>query len=236
MAVRGASNCRRSNAPHPTRSRPAHEGRGSSRASAARCERPAMRPSYRGFSTVLVQRSSHFLRLSSISTGSIMVRSTPSGSGTNLRIGRRHVALGHDLLALADHEIVEQQRRVRMRRAARHRRAVAERDHRLEIERLDRRAVALLLLGLVAVDRERERHFARLHQIGKQRVAAAHRHAVGLHDVAEELQALLLAHLHHDGAEPVEVRGLDRKPSLPARIEQVLVASSALPRASPGWC
>ena len=42
------------------------------------------------------------------------------------------------------------------------------------------------------------------------------------------LQALLLAHLHHDGAEPVEIGGLDREPSLPARIEQVLVAARRL--------
>ncbi len=46
-----------------------------------------------------------------------------------------------------------------------------------------------------------------------------------LHDVAEQLEALLLAHLHHDGAEPVEIGGLDRETSLPARIAQVLVAA-----------
>src|SRR5215470_12517410 len=74
----------------------------------------------------------------------------------NLRIGHRHVALGENLLALAEHELVEQHRGVWMRCALCDRRPIAERHDWSEIERLDRRALALLLLGLVAVGRQRQ--------------------------------------------------------------------------------
>jgi len=53
-------------------------------------------------------------------------------------------------------------------------------------------------------------------------VALAHRQAVLGDDVAEQLQALLLAHVQDDRHEPVGVLRLDRELALEAGIEQVL--------------
>src|SRR5712664_3515332 len=76
---------------------------------------------------------------------------------------RRHeVALREDLLAfLADLEVVEQHRGVRVRGAARHPDSVRPRDRRADGEPVDRRALALELFGLVIVYGQRERHLTR---------------------------------------------------------------------------
>src|SRR3981189_3816969 len=74
---------------------------------------------------------------------------------------RRHeVALRENLLAfLADLEVVEEHRGVRMRGAARDADSVRPRDRRADRDPLDRRALALELFCLVIVYGQRERHF-----------------------------------------------------------------------------
>ena len=90
-------------------------------------------------------------------------------------------------------------------------------------EPVDRRAVVLELLGLVIVDGQRERHFARHHQIDEQGVALAHRHAVGRDDVAEQLESLGLAEVADDAGKPVDILGLDAELAFPLRVQQVVI-------------
>src|SRR5438874_1581498 len=70
---------------------------------------------------------------------------------------RRHVAdPRQDALALgADDVVVEEERRVRVRRFLRHRDAVRDTHRRLDHEPVDRRALLLRLLDAVLVDRQR---------------------------------------------------------------------------------
>src|SRR6266508_3758410 len=136
---------------------------------------------------------------------------------------RRHeVALREDLLAfLADLEVVEQHRGVRMRGAARDADPVRPRDRRADREPVDRRALALELFGLVIVYGQRERHLARHDELREQRVALAHRHAVSCDDLLEEFRALGLADLVEHAREPIRVLLLDAESAFPLRVEQI---------------
>ena len=134
------------------------------------------------------------------------------------------MTIREQLLRLRQHKIKHQHGRVRMRRIADHRNGVRMRHDRIKREPVDRCAFALELLGRVVKGRQRQRHLAHRHQIGEQRVTLADREAVGLGDVAKELEALLLPHHLDETGEPVGIVGLDRNPAFPFRIEQVLVA------------
>src|SRR6266700_1618079 len=85
---------------------------------------------------------------------------------------RRHeVTLREDLLAfLADLEVVEEHRGVRMRGAARDADSVRPRDRRADREPVDRRALALELFGFVIVYGQSERHLARHDELSEQRM------------------------------------------------------------------
>src|SRR6266705_4262077 len=124
---------------------------------------------------------------------------------------RRHeVALREDLLAfLADLEVVEEHRGVRMRGAARDADSVRPRDRRSDREPVDRRSLTLELLGLVIVYGQRERHLARHDELRKKRMPLADRYAVLLDDLLEELRALGLAQLCEQAREPIGVLRLD---------------------------
>src|SRR5438128_933681 len=89
--------------------------------------------------------------------------------------GGHETALGEDTLSrLADHEVVVEERRVGMRGAAREREPVGARDRRRDHVPVERRALALELLGGEVVHRERERHLAGGDQIREQRMTASH--------------------------------------------------------------
>ena len=92
------------------------------------------------------------------------------------------------------------------------------------VDPVDRRAVVLELHDLVEIGRQRQRHLAGHDEIGEQRVALAHRDAVRGDDVAEQLQAALLADRLHQAAEPVAVVGLDAELALPLAVGEVVVA------------
>jgi hypothetical protein len=93
---------------------------------------------------------------------------------------------------------------------------LARADGGLDRVPLDRRATLLHLLRAVAVGGERERDLAGRDQAREQRVALAHREAVHARDLAEDLQAALLAQLAITIGEPVLVLGLDAQPPLPS--------------------
>src|SRR5205823_2929628 len=130
---------------------------------------------------------------------------------------RRHeVALREYLLALlADLEVVEEHRGVRMRGAARDADSVRPRDRRADREPVDRRALALELFGLVIVYGQRERHLTRHDQLREQRMPLAHRHAVFCDDLLEEFRAPGLADFVEKAREPVRVLLLDTEFPLP---------------------
>jgi len=71
-------------------------------------------------------------------------------------------------------------------------------DRRLEHDPVDWRAFALRALDDVLVHGERKRHVPRDHEVVEQRMAAAHRDAVLCHQLAEEADAFLFAHVRHD--------------------------------------
>src|SRR5438874_5769334 len=105
--------------------------------------------------------------------------------------GGHEAALGEDALPrLADHEVVVEERGVRMRRPAREPEAVGPCNRRRDHEPVERRALALELLGGEVVHRERERHLARGDEICEQRMAAAHRDAAHRDEIAEKAQSL----------------------------------------------
>src|SRR5204863_21898 len=132
------------------------------------------------------------------------------------------VALREYLLALlADLEVVEEHRGVRMRGAARDADSVRPRDRRADREPVDRRALALELFGLVIVYGQRERHLTRHDELREQRMPLAHRHAVFCDDLLEEFRAPDLADLVEKAREPVRVLLLDTEFPLPLRVEQV---------------
>ena len=96
----------------------------------------------------------------------------------NLHIGRREVASREQHLRLVQHEIQEQHRGMRACRALQHPGAEEARKARRNDVPVERGAGVLQLLGLVVIERERERNLPAHHQIGEQRVALAHGHAV----------------------------------------------------------
>src|SRR5215471_6752783 len=110
-----------------------------------------------------------------------------------------------------------------MRGAARDAGALEARNGRWNRDPVERRTALLELLGAERIGGEREWHLAGDDQIGEQRVAAAHRDAVGGDDVAKELQPARLAQAADQRTEPVAVGRLDAEPALPARIKQIVV-------------
>src|SRR5213594_3694485 len=145
------------------------------------------------------------------------------GAGIRLAVGRQVIPLDQDRLPFAEHEIVEQHRRMRVRRLPGERDAVDPRDRGLDRIPVDRGASLLQLLGVVVVDGERERHLARGDQAGEQRVPPAHRQPVPRDDLAEKPQALVLADSLDHHREPVDVLGLDPQPPFPSRVQEILV-------------
>src|SRR6266513_5649091 len=102
---------------------------------------------------------------------------------------RQVIQFQHQRLRIADRVFVEEQRRVRMRRPARHACAVRASYHRLEREPGYRGALLLGLIDHVAVNGQRQGHFARYDHVGQDRIAAAYRKAVARRDAAEEVRA-----------------------------------------------
>src|SRR5207248_3611944 len=91
---------------------------------------------------------------------------------------RRDVMELHEQrLRIAQAVLVEELRRLRMRRAARDADTVRARDRRREREPVDRRAALARGVDQVAVDGERERHLARYHEVGEDRISLTHREA-----------------------------------------------------------
>ncbi len=160
--------------------------------------------------------------------GGIDERECAGERGLDLAARRHEGATGEDLLALADHEIVEQRRGVGMRRVAREPLRRQAGDRRRQHEPVDRRAFAFSLLGEEAVDSERERNLAACDQAGEHAVALAHRDAVLRHDVAKQPQPGGLAELGHDLRKPVVILGFDTEPPVPSRIEEIAIALGQL--------
>src|SRR5437879_2486288 len=105
----------------------------------------------------------------------------------DLAVRRHEIARGKNTLPrFADLEIIEQHCRVRMRRPPHDGDAVGSRHRRTDREPLDRRALGFELLGLVVVDRQRERHLAGDHELRQQGVPPAHRDAGGRDDFPED--------------------------------------------------
>src|SRR5262249_9299893 len=139
----------------------------------------------------------------------------------NLARRWHELALEHHPLSLADHEIVEQERRMRMGRALGDRNAIRPRYHRIDREPVDRRTVLLRYLGVLHVDRESDRHLAGGGEVGDHGMALAHRQAVDGHDIAEELEAALLAEKADYHTEPVVVVDLDAEHAFIDRVHEV---------------
>src|SRR5258706_7223241 len=140
----------------------------------------------------------------------------------DLPVRRHEVALREDLLAfLADLEVVEEHRRVRMRGAARDAHSVRPRDRRADGKPVDRRALAFELSGLVIVYGQRERHLARYDKLREQRMPLAHRYPVFCDDLLEKLRAAGLADFCEQACEPVRVLLLDAEFAFPLGVEQI---------------
>ena len=71
--------------------------------------------------------------------------------------------------------------------------AFKARDDRWEGEPVDRRPFLLQLLDAVCVGGNRKRHLAGDDEVRQQGMTFAHRYAVGRDDIAEKLEALVLA-------------------------------------------
>src|SRR6266545_6043619 len=84
--------------------------------------------------------------------------------GLDLGIGWYRFALGQDFLAVGQNEILEQQRRMRMRSVPEQADTGREGDGWRQIDDFDRRTLVLELLHPIAVRGERERHLAGWHQ------------------------------------------------------------------------
>src|SRR5262249_38182444 len=120
---------------------------------------------------------------------------------------RKEVAVAQDILAVGEHELEEQDRGVRMRRAAGDAGTLqaphAGRDH----QPIDRCAALTQLLCLVGIGRKRKRNFSTDDKVREQGVPLAHGYSVRRDDLAEELEALVFAQCAHHAAKPVTVFG-----------------------------
>ena len=113
-------------------------------------------------------RRSHLPLSSTIAFASTKRSGNRLSGVSTFAVGRHEVARQEHALALrADLELVQEHRRVRVRRARGDADAVGARDRRRDHEPVDRRALVLQLLGLVVVDGERERHLARGDELGR---------------------------------------------------------------------
>src|SRR5262249_1250629 len=137
---------------------------------------------------------------------------------------RKEVAVAQDILAVGEHVLEEQDRSVRMRRAAGDGGTLEAPHAGGDHQPIDRCAALAQLLGLVGIGRERERNLSADHEVREQGVPLAHGYSVRRDDLAEELEALVLAQCAHHAAEPVTVFGLDGELILPAAIEESKVA------------
>src|SRR5437588_324557 len=121
-----------------------------------------------------------------------------------LAVRRHEIAPGKNTLPLfADLEIIEQHCGVRMRRPPHDGDAVGSRHRRTDREPLDRRALPLELLRLVVVDRQRERHLARDHELRQQGMPPADGDAVRRDDFPEDAYAARLPELGEDPRKPI---------------------------------
>ena len=143
------------------------------------------------------------------------------------------VQLGEQRLAVAEDEVVEEDRRVGMRRALHDPDSVGVGDGRLQREPVDRRAAALGLFRQVAVEGERKGDFAGDDQVVEQRVSVSHGQAVLRYQLTEEFQPVLLAHFPDQREKPFLFFRFHRYPSLPARVEQVPECFRQLPGLHP---
>src|SRR3989475_1379916 len=134
------------------------------------------------------------------------------------------VALLQDRLAFeGEHEVGKEQRRVRMRRAARHADRVGAPERRFERLPPDRRAFHYQALGVVIVNGRRDRDLAGGDQLRHQGMPRADLGPRG-GKLLKEREPLLLAHRLHHGAEPVDVARLDPHLAREARAKEVLIA------------
>src|SRR5438445_208330 len=122
---------------------------------------------------------------------------------------------------LAEQVVVEQHRRMRVRRLLRDGGAVGDADRGADHEPVDRRALFLRLLDAVLIDRQGERYFPGGDQVREQRMAAAHRDAVRGDELPPELDALVLSHVGNHGGEPLVVVAFDRELAFPLGREEV---------------
>jgi hypothetical protein len=103
------------------------------------------------------------------------------------------LAIAQEFLRIRQHEIVKQDGGVWVRGAASNADALEARNRGRDEEPIDRRAAVFQLHDVEGVGRERERNFPEYDKVREQGVALAHRHPIGHHDVAEQLEAPFFA-------------------------------------------
>src|SRR5213594_3431571 len=149
--------------------------------------------------------------------------------GELVEVSVHGAARGHPVALLQDrltfegeHEVGKEQRRVRVRGAARHPDRVRAPEGGFERLPADRSAFYDQPLGVMVVDGGGERDLARGDELGHQRVPRAY---LGLRrgELPEECEALLLAHRLDHRAEPVGVAGFDPDAAGETRVNEVLV-------------
>src|SRR5260221_13695401 len=108
---------------------------------------------------------------------------------------------------------------MRMRRAPGEADTERLRDHRLDRQPVDRRAVAPRRLDAARIDRQADRYFARDDELAEQRVPAA---PVGAQprEAIEDPHCSRLAPELDDAREPYDVAGLQADAAFPFRIEE----------------
>src|SRR5919201_1258520 len=133
-----------------------------------------------------------------------------------------------ELLPVArEQKFSEQERSVWTAGMLRHADGARLPQHGRERLPVDWRARLLQRLHIVVVRIDEERNFARGNKLGAENVAVAHG---GLHrrQPPEECEAALLAHAFDERGEPQHIGRFDRQASVPARLQQVLVARRQL--------
>ena len=135
-------------------------------------------------------------------------------------VGRHAVDLRVELLAVGEHVVVEQRGGVGMGRAARDGDRGGQHHCGRQDEPVDRRALDLHAVDVVAEDAEHQRDLAGDDAAGAVGVAGAHRHAV-VAELAKELQAALFAHRFDQRREPLDVGRLHADALFPFWLEQL---------------
>ena len=153
----------------------------------------------------------------------------PGGGSFTVRLVGTLMLVGQDFLAVGQDIVPKQHRRIGIGGVTRNADPDRKGEQRRKRQRLQRRPGKRQLVGLVTVDGERQRHFARHDEIGQERMALAQRHAIGGDDLVEKVDRILLAPHAGDAHEPhVGILGLDAELALPFRIGEVVVTRRRL--------